>query len=110
LSFDREMLRYCGQTLRVQARVNQIIDEKTGRMIHIRRDAIILEGSVCTAECSPGRWFCPREIPAYWRESWLKRVESPLPAASDASGLPLPMLAETAPAEPVLRIEMRNAS
>jgi hypothetical protein len=110
LSFDREMLRYCGQTLRVQARVNQIIDEKTGRMIHIRRDAIILEGSVCTAECSPGRWFCPREIPAYWREAWLKRVESPRPAASDTSGMPLPMLAESSPAEPVLRIEMRNAS
>jgi hypothetical protein len=92
LSFDREMLRYCGQTMRVKARVNHIIDESTGRLIHIRRDAIILEGSVCTAECSTGRWFCPREIYAYWREAWLERVESPEPVAADANGVLLPMV------------------
>jgi hypothetical protein len=77
LSFDREMLRYCGQTLRVKARVNQIIDESSGRMLNIRRDAIILEGAVCSGQCSTGRWFCPREIHQYWREAWLKRVEDP---------------------------------
>jgi hypothetical protein len=80
LSFDREMMRYCGQTLRVKARVNHLIDESTGRMVHIRRDAIILEGGVCSGECSTGRWFCPREIYAYWREAWLKRVDDPIPA------------------------------
>ena len=53
LSFDREMLRYCGQTLRVKARVNRLIDESTGRLVRIRRDAIMLEGSVCSGECSP---------------------------------------------------------
>jgi hypothetical protein len=79
LSFDREMLRYCGQTMRVKARVNHIIDESTGRLIHIKRDAIILEGGVCTGDCSTGRWFCPREIYAYWREGWLERVEDPAP-------------------------------
>jgi hypothetical protein len=92
LSFDREMLRYCGQTLRVKARVNQIVDESTGRMIHIRRDAIILEGSVCSGECSTGRWFCPREIYAYWREAWLKRVEDPAEGAAGTNGVPLPMV------------------
>ena len=81
LSFDREMLRYCGRTLRVKARVNRLIDESTGRMVHIKRDCIILEGSVCSGECSTGRWFCPREIYPYWREAWLKRVEDPAPAA-----------------------------
>ena len=81
LSFDREMLRYCGQTLRVKARVNRLIDESTGRLVSIRRDAIMLEGSVCSGECSPGRWFCPREIPPYWREAWLRRVEEPVQEA-----------------------------
>jgi hypothetical protein len=93
LSFDREMLRYCGQTLRVKARVNQLIDESTGRMIHIRRDAIILEGGVCTGECSTGRWFCPREIYAYWREAWLKRVEVPAQGAA-GNGVALPMVVD----------------
>ena len=46
----REMLAYCGQTLRVKARVNHIIDESSGRMLNIRRDAIILEGAVCSGE------------------------------------------------------------
>jgi hypothetical protein len=91
LSFDREMLRYCGQTLRVKARVNQIIDETSGRMLHIKRDAIILEGSVCSGECSPGRWFCPREIWAYWREAWLERVDPPAglaaPGAPDGAAM-----------------------
>jgi hypothetical protein len=92
LSFDREMLRYCGQTLRVKARVDHIIDEKTGRMIHIRRDAIILEGGVCTGDCSTGRWFCPREIYAYWREGWLKRVDDPAQGAAATNGVPLSMV------------------
>ena len=95
LSFDREMLRYCGQTLRVKARVTTLIDESTGRMVTIKRDAIILEGGVCSGECSTGRWFCPREIYAYWREAWLERVEPPIPmpeTAASTNGTALPIV------------------
>jgi hypothetical protein len=77
LSFDREMLPYCGGTFRVKDSVQQIIDERTGRMIHISRDCLILEGVVCSGEHSVGRWFCPREIFPYWREAWLRRVDEP---------------------------------
>lgn len=77
LSFDREMLPYCGKTLRVKARVDRIIDEKTGRMMKIPKDCLILEGCVCSGERSLGRWFCPREIFAYWREAWVERVDAP---------------------------------
>ncbi len=77
LSFDREMLPYCGQTLRVKDRVDQLIDETTGRMLRIPRDCIILEGPVCSGECSTGRWFCPREIYPYWREAWLAPRRGP---------------------------------
>lgn len=76
LSFDREMLPYCGRTFRVKDRVQRIIDDKTGRMLNIAKDCIILEGVVCAGECSAGRWFCPREIYAFWRESWLRRAET----------------------------------
>jgi hypothetical protein len=90
LSFDREMAQYCGQTFRVKARVTKLIAESTGRMVTIKRDAIILEGGVCTGECSTGRWFCPREIYAYWREAWLERVEPPVgaPAPADTTNAP----------------------
>jgi hypothetical protein len=79
LSFDREMLPYCGGTYRVKDSVHRIIDERTGRMIQISRDCLILEGVVCSGERSAGRWFCPREIYPYWREAWLRRVDEPPP-------------------------------
>ena len=75
LSFDREMLPYCGRTFRVKDRVRRIIDDKTGRMLNIPKDCLILDGVVCSGERSAGRWFCPRQIYPYWREAWLRRVE-----------------------------------
>jgi hypothetical protein len=75
LNFDREMLPYCGRTFRVKDRVTHIIDDKTGRMLNISKDCLILDGAVCSGERSAGRWFCPRQIHAYWREAWLRRVE-----------------------------------
>jgi hypothetical protein len=75
LSFDREMLRYCGQTFRVKESVTQIIEEETGRLIKIPKDSIILDGAVCSGVRTTGRWFCPREIYPFWREAWLERVD-----------------------------------
>jgi len=72
LSFDGEMVRYCGRTARVRARVSRLVDEHTGRMIEINSDCIILEGVVCVADYHR---FCPRAIYPYWREIWLERVE-----------------------------------
>ena len=77
LSFDREMLPYCGRTLRVRDRVDRIIEDKTGRMLKIPKDCLILEGAVCSGERSAGRWFCPREIYPFWREAWVSRVDEP---------------------------------
>jgi hypothetical protein len=75
LWFDPEMVPYCGGRYRVQERVERIIDERTGQMIQIPSDCLILKGVVCSGEHSPGRWFCPREIYPYWREAWLRRVD-----------------------------------
>jgi hypothetical protein len=85
LSFDWEMMPYCGGRYRVQDRVERIIDEKTGQMIEIPSDCLILEGVVCSGEHSNGRWFCPRAIYPYWREAWLRRVEDAEPASSGGS-------------------------
>ena len=79
------MLRYCGRTMRVKDRVSLLIDETTGRMLRIPKDCLILEGSVCSGECSTGRWFCPREIYPFWREAWLRRVEDPAGSARNRS-------------------------
>ena len=76
LFFDAEMVPYCGTTRRVLARVDRILDERTGKMTKLTNDCVILEGAVCRSTCSERRLFCPRSIYPYWREIWLKRVEA----------------------------------
>ncbi len=79
LWFDREMLPYCGKRFRVRRRVNQFIDDRNGKMIVLKTDCVTLEGVVCSGEHSLLRWFCPRRIYPYWRESWLRRVSGSIP-------------------------------
>ena len=71
LLFDGVISKYCGQTVRVRARVNKIINERTGAMIHLANECIVLEGVVCTGDYMQ---LCPRQIYDYWREIWLERV------------------------------------
>jgi len=71
LWFDAEMLPYCGGIYRVLRQVHQIIDENTGKMIHMKHTCIILEGVVCRSDYHR---LCPRAIYPYWRENWLRRA------------------------------------
>jgi hypothetical protein len=82
LSFDPEMVRYCGGRYRVLRRVERIINEYNGRMMRMPNDCIILEGVTCVGDVSPRRLFCQRAIFPYWRELWLRRVESPTATAT----------------------------
>lgn len=75
LLFDPEMLPFCGGTFRVAARVEKIIHEKTGHMVKFPNDCVRLDGVYCKSLYSRNRLFCPRAIPPYWREIWLRRVE-----------------------------------
>jgi hypothetical protein len=68
------MVPYCGQVLRVQGRVEQIVDETSGRLIRMKNPCIVLEGAVCQARFNKRMIFCPRGTYAYWREIWLERV------------------------------------
>jgi hypothetical protein len=68
------MVPYTEREYIVERRVKQIIDEKTGKMIRIKTDAIMLKDVVCGARYAFCRRFCPRAIPSYWREIWLERV------------------------------------
>lgn len=77
LVFTTEMVPSCGKTFRVKDRVSRIVDERTGKMLNFKNDCIILEGSICTGDYAPGRWFCPRDSYPYWREAWLRRVDPP---------------------------------
>jgi hypothetical protein len=74
MTFDAEMLRYCGRQARVLRRVERIIDERTGRMLEFANPCIVLEEVTCTAAYHR---MCPRAIYPYWREIWLERVPAP---------------------------------
>jgi hypothetical protein len=75
LSFDREMLKYCGRTAQVLRRVDHIIDESSGRMLTMKTPCIVLADVTCTADYHRS---CPRGIYPYWREIWLERAPTPL--------------------------------
>jgi hypothetical protein len=71
MTFDREMLKYCGRQARVLGRVGQIIDERSGKMLHLKNPCIVLEGVICAGDYHR---LCPRGTYPYWREIWLERV------------------------------------
>jgi hypothetical protein len=71
MGFDVEMARFCGRTAVVKSRVNQCIDERTGRMLTMKTPCIVLEGIVCEGAYNVA---CPREFIPFWREIWLERV------------------------------------
>jgi hypothetical protein len=77
LTFNDEMAQHCGKQFRVRRRVTRIIDEGSGRMIQFKKNVCIaLEGVVCTGDRTNRLWFCRRDLYPFWREAWLRRVES----------------------------------
>lgn len=74
LSWDAEMVPYCGGTYKVLKRVDKIVDEKTGKMQDMKNPCIILDSVICQARYSGCRMFCPRALYPFWREAWLKRI------------------------------------
>jgi len=71
MGFEEEMALYCGRTARVQARVSNCIDEKSGRMLTMKNPCIVLENVVCGGGRNRN---CPRQFVPFWREIWLERV------------------------------------
>lgn len=74
---DPEMLKYCSERFRVEARVHKLIHEKTGKMAVMKTPCIRLQNVYCRAEITDTRLGCPRASSTYWREIWLKRVDGP---------------------------------
>lgn len=99
LSFSAEMTPFCGRLLRVLARVERIVDERTGRLLQMRHPCVILEGATCGARYNRHLIFCPRDTYAYWREIWLERVA---PAAATPAAPTFATAATAAPDLPFL--------
>jgi hypothetical protein len=76
MTWDAELVPYCGKTYRVLKRVDKIIDERTGKMLKMKTPCIILDSVICQGRYSMGRMLCPKAMYPYWREIWLERVEA----------------------------------
>jgi hypothetical protein len=75
LGFDTsEMRLHCKKEFRVKARIDRIINERTGEMTEFHNPCVTLDGVYCTGETTNTRVFCPRAITPYWREIWLERL------------------------------------
>ncbi len=78
MGFHQEMVPYTGKTYRVLRRIERIVHEKTGKLIELKNDAVILDEVVCQGRhINNCRRFCPRAVYLYFREIWLERVEAP---------------------------------
>jgi hypothetical protein len=71
LSFDFDMLPWCGANAVVARRIEAVIDEHSGRLTELRNPCVVLQGVSCQ-----GRYhrFCSRGQDSFWREIWLRRV------------------------------------
>ena len=73
LWFDQEMVQWCGKRGRVHHRVERLIDEKTGKMLRVKKDLYIISGMVgCEGVFHK---LCTRAVMGMFRDVWLRRVE-----------------------------------
>lgn len=80
--FHAEMVPYCGGTYRVAKRVGRMINEKTGELVVLKNECVVLEGVGCVGRYTKPL-YCPRGMFPYWREIWLERVEPGQPRRTD---------------------------
>jgi len=74
LWFDGEMLRFCGGSYRVGARVTRLIEEQTGKLIELGTPCLVLDGVRASGEYLG---FCAQHEAIFWREIWLERLPTP---------------------------------
>lgn len=73
MSFHAELSRHCGKTFRVSHRVRKAMNERTGQLLQLKNECLILDGADCDGKYT-NPLNCPRAAYPYWREIWLERV------------------------------------
>jgi hypothetical protein len=68
LGFGGDMLLCCGGSYRVAARVDRIVDERTGELLIFKTPSIVLEGANAQGETL----LSPQNEFFFWREIWLE--------------------------------------
>lgn len=84
MTFHAEMAMYCGKTFRVTQRLRKMMNEKTGQLMVLKNECLVLEGLECVGIYAKPI-YCPRASYPYWREIWLERVD--ISPGQSAAGL-----------------------
>ena len=79
LHFSADQRPFCGGRYRVRSRADNFIAEGSGEMKHFG-NTVILEDVCCDSSCF-AFGGCYRSDLLYWREIWLRKVESPRPSS-----------------------------
>jgi hypothetical protein len=74
MTFHAEMATHCGKTFRVSQRLRKIMNEKTGQIMVLKNECLVLEGLECIGVYAKPI-YCPRTSYLYWREIWLERSD-----------------------------------
>ncbi len=73
MEFGLDMLACCGGSYRVAARVDRVLNESTGELLHFKLPSILLEG----AHANGGTVLTPQNEFYFWREIWLDPHPAP---------------------------------
>jgi hypothetical protein len=68
LGFGGDMLFCCGGSYRVAARVDRVVDERTGELLLLKTPSIVLDGANAKGEIL----LTPQNEFFFWREIWLE--------------------------------------
>ena len=82
LLWMRGMRSYCGKRYRVFKRVETILLESNGKLRKMR-NTVLLEGVMCDGSEFYG---CDRSCFHYWREAWLRKVETRIDRVTQPGG------------------------
>ena len=69
LWFDPDMIKHCGRSYEVEARVERIIDDRDGEMVPMKTPCIMLKGVYTSGEIH--RFWAQHDC-SFWREAWLE--------------------------------------
>jgi hypothetical protein len=74
MGFHPEMVPYCDRSFRVGRRLRRLMNEKTGTILELKNECLVLEGAQCVGKFSKPL-LCPRGMSPYWREIWLEPTQ-----------------------------------
>jgi len=73
LEFMEGMRAFCGKRLRVRKQVRMMFDERSWRMLKIKRPRYLLDESICDGKGMYDKEGCDRCCYYFWTDRWLRR-------------------------------------